>query len=314
MLSIQIPFYNLVLLPFSLFIFSKVEIFTALADIRERVLSLREAGKKIGFVPTMGALHQGHEQLIKTSLAQTDITVVSIFVNPAQFNNAADFEKYPNKLEEDIGRLKKLGCHMVFTPASSEMYPASPLVKIAFPSLQHGMEGAFRPGHFEGVALVVAKLFHLVPAHKAYFGQKDWQQYLIIKQLVADLAFNIQVVPVATVREPDGLAMSSRNLRLSAEGRKKAVVFNRMLINARQALLQGKSVAEVRISVELETKKTAGASLEYFEVVNRETLQPVERVDDDGAPVSLFIAGYVEGVRLIDNIFLKEETEQPNAY
>lgn len=310
MLSIQIPFYNLVLLAFSLFTYIQVEIITSPANARRRIISLQHSGKKIGFVPTMGALHAGHEKLIESSVNECDTTVASIFVNHAQFNNLRDYEKYPKTLEADVSRLEETGCDILFAPSAEEMYPQLPKVTISFPSLQKVMEARHRPGHFEGVALVVAKLFHAVPAHRAYFGQKDWQQFLIIRQLVADLCFDITVKPVATVRESTGLAMSSRNLRLSADGLKKASVFYRSLKLAQKALLAGTGVKEVTEMVKKEINAVGGVKLEYFEVANNETLELLERVEGDESTASLFIAGYIEDIRLIDNIFLKEETYQ----
>lgn len=258
----------------------------------------------------MGALHPGHEKLVEMSENECDVSVASIFVNHAQFNNPLDYEKYPKNLEADVSRLEKTGCNILFAPSAGEMYPQLPKVSISFPSLQRGLEAQHRPGHFEGVALVVAKLFHALPANVAYFGQKDWQQFLIIRQLVADLSFDIAVKSVATVREPTGLAMSSRNLRLSPEGLKKAAVFYRSLKLAQKGLLTGKGVKEVKEMVKREINAVGGVKLEYFEVANNETLELLERVEGDEPTTSLFIAGYIEDIRLIDNIFLKEGTYQ----
>lgn len=306
MLSIQIPFNKLVLPPFGQFTITEVEIVKSPVAIRKKLLALTESKKKIGFVPTMGALHQGHESLVKRAVSENDITVVSIFVNPAQFNNPADFEKYPNNFENDVAQLRQLGCDYVFAPDTAEMYPQKPRVSISVPELQQQMEGRFRPGHFEGVSLVVAKLFHFVPARRVYFGQKDWQQYLIVRQLVTELAFDVEIVWVPTVRETDGLALSSRNLRLSSEGRKKAATLYQLLRMAQAELKNGAAVKTVKNMVQEAALQSGCADLEYFEVADRETLKPVERVEGDGATVSLFIAGYVEGIRLIDNIFLTE--------
>ncbi len=283
---------------------SPVEIVKSPIECRNKVLSLRANGKKIGFVPTMGALHQGHLKLVQEAALQCDFVVVSIFVNPAQFNNAADFEKYPSSLESDLELLRSNRCDLVFAPAASEMYAHQPMVKMSFPALQAEMEGKYRPGHFEGVALVVSKLFHLVPAHSAFFGQKDWQQVVVIKQLVKDLSFDIDVIDIPTVRERDGLAMSSRNQRLTDAQRKKATVLYECLLMAREALLAGDTVKRVIESVESKVSRQEGVKLEYFEVAHRETLKPLKRVEE-GEPTSLFIAGYVGEVRLIDNIFLE---------
>jgi len=282
---------------------SPVEIVKSPTECRNKVLSLRANGKKIGFVPTMGALHKGHLKLVEEAARQSDFVVVSIFVNPAQFDNAADFEKYPSSFESDLKLLESYGCDLIFAPAASEMYAHKTLVNISFPALQEEMEGRYRPGHFEGVALVVSKLFHLVPAHSAFFGQKDWQQVAVIRQLVKDLSFDIQVVDIPTIREADGLAMSSRNQRLTDAQKKKAAVFHECLLMAKAALLSGDSVERVKKAVENKVAGLDGVILEYFEVAHRETLKPVKRVEE-GEPTSLFIAGYVGEVRLIDNIFL----------
>tara|TARA_R110000737_G_scaffold342751_1_gene367876 strand:+ start:1224 stop:2027 length:804 start_codon:yes stop_codon:yes gene_type:complete len=265
-------------------------------------------GKNIGFVPTMGALHQGHLELVRQAKLSCDFVVVSIFVNRTQFNSKEDFEKYPKTFDGDAAKLSQSGCDIVFAPSDSDMYPSTPEVKITFPQLQKSMEGYFRPGHFEGVALVVSKLLHAVPAQKAFFGRKDWQQVLIIKQLVKDLHFGTEIISVPTVREPDGLAMSSRNQRLSEKERSLAVIFSKSLFTARKKLLAGDSVVETVASVRQAFDRLPEVRLEYFEIADRETLEPVLSVESN-TRVSLFIAGYVGGVRLIDNIFLQEETE-----
>lgn len=308
MLSIHIPFYNLVLLPFSSLIISAVEIVTSPVECRKKILSLTVEGKNIGFVPTMGALHDGHMELVRQAKLSCDFVVVSIFVNRTQFNNEEDFKKYPKSFDSDAEKLRQSGCDIVFAPGDSDMYPGTPEVKITFPRLQKSMEGRYRPGHFEGVALVVSKLLHVVPAQKAFFGRKDWQQVLIIKQLVRDLHFFSEIISVPTVREPDGLAMSSRNQRLSEKERSLAVIFSKSLYMAREKLLAGESVEGAVASVRQAFDRLPEARLEYFEIANRETLEPVQSVETS-IPVSLFIAGYVGGVRLIDNIFLQEETE-----
>jgi pantoate--beta-alanine ligase len=308
-LSTHIPFYNLVLLPLSALIINIVEIIKSPSQCRKQVLSLSLKGSKVGFVPTMGALHEGHLELVRQARAVSDFVVVSIFVNPTQFNNKEDFEKYPKTFDDDVAKLRDAGCDMVFAPSESDMYPDLPKIEISFPSLQQTMEGLFRPGHFEGVALVVSKLLHLVPAQKVFFGQKDWQQVQIIKRLVSDLLFDTTVVPVPTVRESDGLAMSSRNMRLTGGQREKATIFIESLRTARKQLLQGLQVKEVKEMVADLFKGKDDVKLEYFEIANRETLEPVQSVES-GTPTSLFIAGFVGQVRLIDNIFLKEEKEQ----
>lgn len=293
--------------PFSQFRPNTVEVVKSAIDCRKKVLSLKAGGSKIGFVPTMGALHEGHLELLKHAAGKCDSVVASIFVNPAQFNNPDDYARYPKMLDSDLEKLKAAGCDMVFVPERDEMYNEAPGISISFPGLDATMEGRYRPGHFQGVGLVVAKLLNIVAADYAFFGQKDWQQVLIIKQLVRDLMFATQVVTVPTVREADGLAMSSRNLLLSVEQRSNAAVFIRSMKEAKRRLLQGASVDEVKKLVAAEVEKLEGVELEYFEVADRETLAPINSVDRDTA-VSLFIAGYVGTIRLIDNIFLQEDT------
>src|SRR5688500_4628457 len=196
-----------------------MEIFKQIAPLQAYLKHLKLSGKSVGLVPTMGALHAGHISLINASKAENDVTVGSIFVNPIQFNNQNDLLKYPRTLNKDIELLEEAGCNVLFSPENTEMYPERSTVTLDFGPLDKIMEGEFRPGHFSGVALVVSKLFNIVKPDHAYFGQKDWQQFAIIQKLTEELNFDVSLRSIATLRESDGLALSSRNLRLDSEQR-----------------------------------------------------------------------------------------------
>lgn len=282
-----------------------MKIFKEISPLREHLHDLRLSGKTIGLVPTMGALHKGHLSLISASKRQNDVTVCSVFVNPTQFNNPADLIKYPRTLEKDTELLKQVQCDVMFCPDDGEMYRNQSQIKLAFKPLDEVMEGAFRPGHFSGVALVVSKLFNIVLPDHAYFGQKDWQQFTIIKRLVIDLDFPVKVVSVATLREDDGLALSSRNLRLDAEARSHATVFFKALSLAKTALRKKTSIREVKEQVKAVVEKEHGVRLDYFEVADSENLNLLENVEGTTRPI-MCIAGYVGDVRLIDNMFVNE--------
>ncbi len=255
----------------------------------------------IGLVPTMGALHVGHLSLIQASKAENQLTVCSIFVNPAQFNNAKDLEKYPRKFESDLEMLEKAGCDAVFAPEILEMYDQSSHLTFDFGYLDKILEGKFRPGHFSGVALVVSKLFHIVQPSIAYFGQKDFQQFKVIEKLVDELKFDVKLKSMPVFREADGLAMSSRNMRLNEAERKKAIVFYESLSTAKKLLLQGESLLNMKEFVKQKCESIDGIRLDYFELADSENLNLVETVTDKSV---LLIAGFVGEVRLIDNLLL----------
>jgi pantoate--beta-alanine ligase len=280
-----------------------MNVFTEIHEIRQFSAQKKLQKKSIGFVPTMGALHPGHIRLIQKSNEQNDISLCSIFVNPAQFNNAEDLKKYPRDLKADLALLEEAGCDAVFIPSTKVMYPGNRTIKISFGHLEEIMEGKFRPGHFQGVGLVVSKLFNIVQPTRAYFGQKDLQQLTLIRTMTTELNFDIQIVPVDTVREPDGLAMSSRNKLLSATQRAKATDLFRALSEARNKLIAGESVSSVRDFVYDLFKKNSAIKLEYFEIVRTENLAKIVELMPSEA-VSLCIAGYLGKVRLIDNISL----------
>lgn len=277
-----------------------MQIFNTQKAVSEFVENQKENNKLVGFIPTMGALHEGHLALIRNSLSQNHITVVSIFVNPTQFNNPEDYKYYPVYIEKDIELLEEAGCDALFHPDVDEMYPEPDNRKFDFGDLEHVMEGQYRPGHFNGVAQVVTKLFDAVPAQRAYFGQKDFQQLTIVRKLVKDYQIPVEIIACPTVREPDGLAMSSRNDRLTSGMRNKAPVIYQMLLKAK-SMYGKKSIPEIKKYVVENINKIRGFDVEYFEIVDHETLQPV---NDNSlkTKVTACIAVQVKQVRLIDNI------------
>jgi pantoate--beta-alanine ligase len=261
----------------------------------------KAAGRKIGFVPTMGALHTGHIDLIERAARENDLSGCSIFVNPIQFNNPEDLAKYPRDIDRDLALLEKSGCGLVFVPSVEEMYPGPVKEKYDFGKLEKVMEGAHRPGHFNGVAVVVKRLFEIFQPDRAYFGEKDFQQLRIIQALVDKENIPVEIVPCPTVRETDGLAMSSRNQRLSPEERTIAPEIYKTLVMARD-LAKIISVEEVKMiaAARLEHK---GFKPDYFEIADSSSLQPVNSWDE--APeVIACIAAYLGAVRLIDNMIL----------
>ncbi|GMQ34072.1 pantoate--beta-alanine ligase [Algoriphagus taiwanensis] len=264
-------------------------------------LSHLQKNEKIGFVPTMGALHQGHLDLVQKSLENTDATLVSIFVNPTQFNNPEDFKKYPNTLAEDLKKLESVGVDYVFVPNVETMYPDKAELKLDFGFVERVLEGEFRPGHFNGVGLVVSKLFHAIRPHVAFFGQKDLQQVAVIKRLVKDLSFPIELEIVPTRREEDGLAMSSRNLRLSPEEREQALILIHSLKKAKKELFEGKFWLEVKKEIEQDFLQVPLAKLDYFELVNPDTFESQSEFSP-AKKSSICVAAYLGEIRLIDNL------------
>ena len=279
-----------------------MEIFNEIKPIRAFLTAQKKLGRTIGLVPTMGALHDGHIELIRSSRQENDLTVCSIYVNPTQFNNASDLEKYPRTLATDTALLQEAGCDVIFAPANTEMYASSSQLHFHMGHLDKILEGEFRPGHFSGVALVVSKLFNIVAPTRAYFGQKDFQQYKVITRLVEELMFDIELRSVPIVRETSGLAMSSRNQRLTAEERERATVFYRSLLLATDLLKKGESIIPVREKVKQLCESVPAVRLEYFEWVDTVNLKPAENVSSQ---TILLIAGYVGEVRLIDNLILE---------
>lgn len=278
-----------------------MEVFTSVKSLRQFLDQQILQQKTIGLVPTMGALHKGHISLIEAAKKDNDIVVCSVFVNPTQFNNAEDLAKYPRTFEADRIMLENAGCSAVFAPSVEEMYPEQPVVKMNFGALETVMEGASRPGHFNGVGIVVSKLFNIVRPHRAYFGQKDLQQVSVVRQLVSDLAFGLELIICPTVRETDGLAMSSRNTRLNAAERAIAPHIYRILAAAGEDLRTGKQVSDVIGWAKSEFGKIKEFTLDYFEVIDIKTLLPIEKIGPAGSN-AICVASFLGPVRLIDNI------------
>ncbi len=253
----------------------------------------------------MGALHNGHEALIRQSLLENEITVCSIFVNPIQFNRKEDLKSYPRVINQDLELLNDLGCDVAFLPTESDMYPEEPTLFTEMDYLDSIMEGKHRPGHFNGVRLVVLKLLNIVKPDRAYFGKKDLQQFVIIRKTAEILNFSSEIKGVGTIREPDGLAMSSRNRLLNESERMEAPGFYRALNLAKENLLKGKSVEVTKELVnEYFKKEGQKLKLEYFEIVDSQSLQAVNKIDSP-ENISLCISGYIGNIRLIDNISLQ---------
>ena len=282
-----------------------MEIFKEIGPLKAYLRSRKRGEFSVGLVPTMGALHTGHLTLIKESKAENDLTVCSIYVNPTQFNNASDLAKYPRLLEKDSLLLSQSGCDVLFAPENTAMYASSSELKMDFGQLDKILEGKFRPGHFSGVGLVVSKLFNIVKPDIAYFGQKDFQQFAIISKLNEELLFGISLKAVSIVREEDGLAMSSRNLRLNEEERKRAVIFYQSLLHAKTCLTEGKNWTSIEAEVKNRCEALPGVKLEYITLADRKNLNSLHNVTVPNQAVIL-IAGYVGEVRLIDNILLDE--------
>ena len=259
--------------------------------MREHVALARARGLTTGLVPTMGALHEGHGALMRRACEETGYVVATIFVNPTQFNRSDDFEKYPRDLATDIAFCERLGMDVVFAPDTKEMYPEEILTSVEVAGISSRLEGEFRPGHFRGVATVVAKLFNIVPADRAYFGEKDAQQLAVIRKMAADLNFPVEIVPVPTVREPDGLAMSSRNQRLTADQRKIAPVIYKALCEAERSIQAALEMLSAAPEIQVE----------YFEAVDPRTFEPVEKM---AGPVRIVTAVWLGDVRLIDNLLV----------
>jgi len=277
-----------------------MEIFDSIYKLQYYLSKMIESGKTIGFVPTMGALHQGHLSLIKQATKENDIVVSSIFVNPIQFNNQEDLKKYPRDINTDADMLEKNGCNILFAPTVKEMYPKEPEKKYDFGAIGDVMEGKFRPGHFNGVAIVVHKLFDIVKPTNAYFGEKDFQQLAIIQHMVKQENIDINIIGCPIIREKDGLAMSSRNTRLTDKERKIAPHIYEILQQSREKK-SNLTIKETISFVQEEVNKIPEFELEYFEIVNSKTLQAINNWDEDKSPRGCIVI-YIGNVRLIDNI------------
>lgn len=277
-----------------------MERITTVAALRELVDAARCSGKSVGLVPTMGALHSGHISLVERCVAENDVTVVSVFVNPTQFNDKRDLELYPRTPEEDCAMLEKAGCTYVFTPSVEEVYPEPDTRVFELGTVAEVMEGRFRPGHFNGVAQIVSKLFAMVSPHRAYFGEKDFQQIAVIRTMAAQLQFDIDIIACPIVREADGLALSSRNTRLTPEQRRNAPRIAETLFKSR-TFAESHTVEET-IRYVVDTINTVPEMrVEYYEIVDGNTLLPVENWQDSSYIVGC-ITVYNGEVRLIDNI------------
>lgn len=274
-------------------------------DILIKSRDFRFQSKHIGLVPTMGALHDGHLSLTQRSVQDNDATIVSIFVNPLQFNNPEDLVNYPKTLNADLKLLEDAGVDIVYIPSEEAMYRSKPAVSVDFGPLAGRLEGKYRPGHFRGVGIVVSKLLHHCNPDKAYFGLKDLQQYLLIKKMVEDLSFPVEVIGLPIKRESSGLAMSSRNKRLSPRGIEISSNLYKGLELARTEWERESGPDETK-SVAIDFyNKTDGLEIEYFYIVDAESL--VDVTGNNSQSVAFCVAGYVEGVRLIDNLYLRQD-------
>ncbi|CAN1558798.1 PanC Panthothenate synthetase [Paracoccaceae bacterium] len=274
-------------------------ILQSVADLRAMARKWRAAGETIGVVPTMGALHDGHLSLARRARAECDRVITTVFINPKQFNNPEDLKKYPRTLEADDALLATVPVDAVFAPSVDEVYPDGFITNVTMQGVAQPLEGYMRPGHFDGVATVVTKLFGMTLADRGYFGQKDWQQLQVVLRLTRDLNLPVEVVGCETIRDPDGLAMSSRNVRLTVEGRVKAPVLYAAITAAAQDIRAGHA-DRMAIREAAETMRAAGFErVEYIELRDAETLMPS---DDSRRTRRMLAAAWIDGVRLIDNI------------
>lgn len=283
------------------FVYQLMEVLYTALEVRNLTARLKNETGSLGFVPTMGALHEGHLELVRRAKSENTVVVCSIFVNPAQFNNPEDLERYPRTLEKDSALLRSVGCDILFAPPVKEMYPAPLDLRIDFGALETVMEGAFRPGHFNGVGVVVSKLFNMVQPDRAYFGQKDLQQTAIIKSLVRNLSYPIELRICPTVRETDGLAMSSRNVRLTPEERETAPEIYRILSVCKEELEKGEPVKKALDGARKAFESFPAFNVEYLEFVNATTLATTDALLPEGNN-ALCIAAHLGKVRLIDNL------------
>ena len=279
-----------------------MQIFTTVADIQNHLATLHSQGLSIGFVPTMGALHQGHLALVRHASTDNDITVVSIFVNPTQFNNQTDLEKYPRDTATDIEMLRSTDCDIVFIPSVKEVYPNKPeSIKIDLKGIDQGMEGTHRPGHFDGVATVINRFFEILSPTRAYFGQKDYQQLLVIEQLTKTMKLPVEIVGHQIERSEQGLALSSRNQRLTEEEKEKALIIYQSLKWMRE---NAKTLSPKTLTEEITSRfKTSQLELEYVQIVDQNSLQDIDQWGNT-KHARAFIAAFISGVRLIDNMQL----------
>ena len=283
-----------------------IKVFNKIVDLQNQLFEDRKKGKEIGFVPTMGALHEGHASLVRRSVKENGITVVSVFVNPTQFNDKNDLKNYPRTLEADCELLEKCGADYVLAPSVEEMYPEPDTRQFEYPPVSTVMEGAHRPGHFNGVCQVVSRLFYIVKPTRAYFGEKDWQQIAVVKAMVRHLGISVQIVECEIVRDEDGLAKSSRNTLLSADERAIAPNIYKAL-KASVKYAENHTLKETHDKVVDDINKVDGLDVEYFSIVDGNTLQDIENWED-----SPYVVGCITvycgktPIRLIDHIKYKE--------
>ena len=278
-----------------------MKVFNTVKEVREAVAAAKARGKSVGFVPTMGALHEGHMTLVRTSRAMCDFTVVSVFVNPTQFGPTEDFDKYPRTLSADAEKCEKEGVDVIFAPAPSEMYPEGYDGWVTVGGVTEVLEGEARPTHFRGVTTVCTKLFNITGADKACFGRKDYQQLCVIKKTVRDLNMAVEIVPVDIVRDVDGLALSSRNKYLSGHERKAALCLSRSLKIAKDMYKEGADLDAIKEAVTKEIQSEPLMKIDYVALVDKDTLR---EVTDKSEGVVLLLAAYAGSTRLIDNTLL----------
>jgi pantoate--beta-alanine ligase len=284
-----------------------MRICNTIEDMRAASRAVRHAGKRLGFVPTMGALHEGHLSLARAAKASCDAVAASIFVNPAQFGPTEDLAKYPRNFERDRELLEKEGVELLFAPSVEEMYPAGAVTWVTVEGLSAKLDGRSRPGHFRGVTTVVAKLFHIVEPDAAFFGQKDAAQVAIIRRMAADLNFPVEIVACPIMREPDGLAMSSRNAYLDPQQRKQALLLHRSLFRANKLWEAGeRDAAKIVATAQEEFAAEKSVRLDYFEIVDPDNLDPL---DDVGNGALVAVAAFVGQTRLIDNLVLPKRSQ-----
>ena len=282
-----------------------MKLVSTIQELKTLLASARQEGKKIGLVPTMGALHRGHASLVERCVAENDLSVVSVFLNPTQFNDKVDLEKYPRTLEADCALMEEVGASIVFAPSVSEMYPEEDLRRFSYPGVDSVMEGAFRRGHFNGVCQIVSKLFYIVEPDRAYFGEKDFQQIAVIKAMVADLKLPVEIIPCPVIREESGLAMSSRNTLLSDEERQTAAQIYQVLKKSK-LFAANHSLADTRSYVIDTINSVVGLEVQYFSIVDGDTLQDLDRWDESDSIVGcITVFCGAAPIRLIDHIRYK---------
>ena len=278
-----------------------MKIFTTRETVSDYLKVLRSAKKSLGFVPTMGALHQGHLSLIKAAHKKSDIVVCSIFVNPTQFNDKNDLENYPRPIQDDIGKLKKAECDVLFLPEVDEMYNSADYWDMELGNLDKVLEGKIRPGHYQGVTQIVKKLFDIIKPDYAFFGQKDYQQFMVVSYMVKKLQINVKMIQCPIIREDDGLAMSSRNVYLSPDDRKNALALFQVLNKSRDQFNK-KSIGQIKRDAIAFLEASPGVEAEYFEIYNARTFEPISSKRAES--IIALVAARVGKIRIIDNMIL----------